>query len=69
MAKSLLTKAQDPRLPPTVTVPGDDPFAPHLLEDYAARCQETGREAEAAQARKDAASVRAWQAANQKGKP
>lgn len=65
MAKSLLRKANDPRLPPEVVVSAADSFAAHLLLDYAARCEETGRADDAAQARRDAQVVREWQAHNE----
>lgn len=64
--ESLLRRPKDQKGAPDVVLSGADPFAPHVLEDYAARCAETGRPDDAEQARRDAASLRAWQHANAK---
>lgn len=46
---------------PDVLVDAAEPFLPHLLRDYAARCAETGRVNEARRARMMADEVADWQ--------
>lgn len=61
-ASTILTARDLPADEPLIVLCGRDRFAPHLLRDYAARCSETGRIAEAARARAEASRLEAWQA-------
>lgn len=49
---------------PIVVLRGADTFAPHMLLDYAARCEATGRATEAAAARQEAERLFAYQRAH-----
>lgn len=51
-----------PQGAPVIFIDPTNPYAAHLLMDYAARLEETGRPLLAAAARKHAAEIQVWQA-------